>query len=395
MASSARRASVFGFHALLLSAAGQTYFIGLFGAPLRDALGLSEAGLGLLFGSATIASGGLMFWLGAVADRTRLHRAVVAAVLLIVAGAALMATATSALMLLAAFFLLRLGGQGLCGHLGVVAAARYADTGKRGRAMSITVFGVVAGEALWPPLLALALGVLDWRQIWWLVVAGWLLAGLPLLYWLARPLPAPASMPHDTRPDLRRRDLFRLPRFLAPIGVLVVPAFTITAVFFHQSSISDAKGWTLSDIAPAFALYAVAQAATNVLTGRLIDRFSAISLMRVQLWPLAAAMLTLVLLPVSAGPWITFALLGVTTGANSVIVGALWAELFGTRQLGLVRGVYASMMVLATALSPILVGLLLSWQVALAWMCLPMAVYAVVVPWALARFVQPPEPGRI
>lgn len=44
-------------------------------------------------------------------------------------------------------------------------------------------------------------------------------------------------------------------------------------------------------------------------------------------------------------------------GLQSVLSGALWVELFGVATVGCVRGVYAALVVLATAVAPVALGL--------------------------------------
>lgn len=64
----------------------------------------------------------------------------------------------------------------------------------------------------------------------------------------------------------------------------------------------------------------------------------------------------------AAGAWLwsgLYAGLGATAGGQSVLSGALRAEAFGPRAVGLVRGVDAAVMVLATAMAPPLLGGLL------------------------------------
>jgi MFS family permease len=383
----ARRAACFGFFAALTSGAGQTYFIGLFGEPLRATLGLSEGQLGLVYGLATLLSGSLMFWLGAVADRISLPRAALLALGCMSLGAGLLATASHPLMLLPAFLLLRLGGQGLCGHIAIVAAARHADA-RRGRALSIAAFGFIVGEALWPLVITASLDLMPWRAIWTVTAGVLLLVGLPLLAGLSRPLPPPVRVTSDAQtPSLRRIALLRTPRFLAALTVVLLPPFIITALFFHQSSIGGIKGWSLADIAPAFAIFAVAQAVANWLTGRAIDRIGSVAVLRYQILPLVPALLALVWLPPAAGPWLVFALLGMMSGANQVNAGALWAELFGTQHMGKVRGVAAAIMVLATAVAPALLGLALDAGIPMAAWSLPVALYAAVVPLLASRVI--------
>jgi MFS family permease len=78
--------------------------------------------------------------------------------------------------------------------------------------------------------------------------------------------------------------------------------------------------------------------------------------------------------------WLLFCGLGVTAGLTSVVGSAIWVELFGTRQLGMIRGVYAALMVLSTALGPVLLGGLLDAGVTLLAIGIGVAVYVAVVP---------------
>lgn len=382
----AQRAATFGFFAALASGAGQTYFIGLFGEPLRTALSLSEGELGLVYGAATLISGSLMFWLGAVADRISLVRTALLALACMALGATMLAVTTHPLTLLAAFLLLRLGGQGLCGHIAIVAAARHAQT-RRGRALSIAVFGFIIGEAMWPLAITASLDLLPWRMVWLAAAGLLLLVALPLLSMLARPLPPPSPARTGDTPALGRLQLMGMPHFVAGLSVVLLPPFIITALFFHQSSIGAAKGWSLADIAPAFAVFAITQAAANWLTGRAIDRLGSVGVLRFQILPLAPALAALVWLPGTTGPWLVFALLGVMSGANHVNAGALWAELFGTEQMGKVRGVAAAIMVLATATAPPLLGLALDAGIPLVAWCVPIALYAMLAPELAGRII--------
>jgi MFS family permease len=52
-------------------------------------------------------------------------------------------------------------------------------------------------------------------------------------------------------------------------------------------------------------------------------------------------------------------LIGLTTGAIFTLMAALFAELYGTRHLGAVRGLVSSFTVFGTALAPGVTGLLL------------------------------------
>lgn len=388
-ATETRRHAVFGLCAALASSFGQTFFIGLFGAPLRAEYGLTEDAFGALYGAATLTSGLLMFWLGGIADRHAMRNAASFALGLLAAGAGLMASGQGVVVLAVALFMLRLGGQGLLGHLAVVAAAR-GRAARRGRTVAWAALGFILGEAAFPAGATVLTAAAGWRWTWWAAAAVVLVVGLPGLRALAGDMAPAARAARDEGEsrDWRRRDLLRNPAFLAVLSVVLVPAFVVTAVFFHQSSLGELRRWAPWQVAAAFALFAGCQAAATVTAGRLVDRLGSPSVLRFVLLPLAAGVLVLGLLTGPAGLFVLFAGLGATAGANAVVAGAVWAELFGTRQLGRVRGVYAALMVLSSAASPPLLGGALAAGWPLTWLCLVAAGYAALAPQAAARVLR-------
>ncbi len=382
-------AGQFALIAALFSSAGQTFFIGLFGAEFRSEFGLSESLLGLIYGMATLCSGLLMFWLGSIADRWSVQRAVVFSLTILVTGTLLVALTPGLVFLAVGLFLLRLGGQGLCGHLAMVVAARYASR-FRGRSVAMASYGFILGEAIFPLCVAWALGVSDWRGVWLMTAGLWVTVALPLLWSRASRLGLVPSNPADSTPSsvpsgvveghITRWRLLSHPGFLRVLSVVLVPPVVVTAVFLHQGTLAELLGWQLTDVARGFLVFAGIQFLLAFAGGRLIDRFSARALLRFSLLPAGLGLLGLSMLPPHLALLGLFAGLGMTAGMNSVISGAVWVELFGTAQLGMIRGVYAALMVISTALGPVVLGLLFDWSVSLLAMALAYLAYAVVVP---------------
>lgn len=382
----ARRGARFGFLAAASSGPGQTYFIGLFGAFLREDFALTDATLGALYGIATLSSGLLMFWLGELADRLALRRAISLAVFLVVGGCVLIASAPAAPVMGLGLFLLRLGGQGLAGHFAIVAAARFGGA-KHGRGIATASMGFLLGEAIYPSLVTAALGLTDWRTVWLLSALALLTIFVPVLRRLATSLPfagAAAAATGVDEIDWNRRKLAVSAPFLSTLGVVLVPSFVVTAIFFHQSTLAGKLGWVPPQVARAFILFAVCQGLGMLLAGRLIDRFTARALLPYYLLPLAGGLMATVSVSPQVALWLLFGGVGLSAGCNSVVGGAIWVEVFGIRKLGLIRGVYAATMVTMTAASPVLLGMLLSSGANLATIFAPVIAYAVVVPALLA-----------
>jgi MFS family permease len=167
--------------------------------------------------------------------------------------------------------------------------------------------------------------------------------------------------------------------------VVLVSPFVVTAVFLHQGTLASIKDWSAAGVASAFVGFAAAQAVSTWLAGRWVDSHGAARVFRIYLWPVTAAMLLLAFAPSTWALWGLFLGLGFTAGGNSVVSGALWADVFGIDNLGLVRGVYTGFMVITTAVSPLLLGLALEAGVRLPMMALAVATYAALVPWLAAR----------
>jgi len=374
----------FAFLAALCSSFGQTFYIGLFGADFRAEFGLSESALGTLYGSATLVSGLSMFWLGAIADHLTMRRAISITMILLAAGAALVGLTAGVAGLFIGLFMLRLGGQGLAGHLAVVAAGRYA-VARRGRAVAMATYGFILGEAVLPPAVAAAMGWMGWREAWWCVAALVALLALPSLFGLAGPLVSKVEVGESDCAEIdtsvhSRRSLFANHRFLRVLSVALVSPFVVTALFLHQGSLAERLGWSLSSVASGFVLFAGMQALAAFCGGRLVDRFSARALLRFYLFPLGIGVLGLGLLPPAPAMWLMFAGLGLTAGVNGVVCGAVWVELFGTARLGMIRGVYAALMVVSTAFGPVVLGFLFDLDVSLLAMGVGLALYIVFFP---------------
>jgi len=380
-----RSAGRFALAAALSSSLGQTFFIGLFGGQLREDFDLSQSAFGALYGGATLTSGLLMFWLGSLADHWSMRRSIALALSGLALGAALIAQAQTVVGLIVALFLLRLCGQGLAGHLAVVAAARYAR--RRGRAVAMVSYGFILGEAILPSAVAFAMIGMDWREVWLTAAAVSAVVALPILVWLAWPLTHPLDLnrvqgrvePGDVR-TMTRRKLFSQASFLRVLTLVLLPAVVVTAVFLHQGTIAERLGWQLSDLASGFLLFAALQGVFAFAGGRIVDRFSARVLLRVALLPAGFGLLALAVLDPAYSLWFLFAGVGMTSGLNGVITGAIWVELFGLAQLGLIRGVYSALMVVSSALGPVFLGALFDWQVSFMTMALAYLLYALLVP---------------
>jgi MFS family permease len=145
--------------------------------------------------------------------------------------------------------------------------------------------------------------------------------------------------------------------FAVPV-TLLIPFFS-TGLIIHLGVIAEHKGWSLEWVASCFIASAVTGRVSSFCMGPLVDRFTARRLFPFALVPYAFALTVLMQSthPYAALVWLGMA--GLSFGAVSVTMPALWAEVFGVASLGAISSVVGSAGVFATALSPALFGWLL------------------------------------
>lgn len=353
------------------SAFGQTYFIALFAPWLKYELGLTNGSFGLVYTVATIASAFVLLVSGSLSDKFLVRNLAIVVILLFATACLSMAVNTSAWLLLPIFFALRLLGQGWLGHLVFTGVGRWYHR-RRGRMMSIAVLGFPVSEAIMPVTAVWLIALIGWRQTWILAAGTLLLVTLPMILVLLRREPwtksADIGVSVDAEADgairhWTRAEVLGLPAFFVVVSGIVAPSFVMTGIFFHQVFLVSEKGWTLAWFAgwfPAFAFFSVV---SSLAAGWLVDRSGAQKLLPYFLLPMAAGVAILASTRAQATVPFFMILAAITSGSSSTLLGSLWAELFGTRHLGAIRSVAFAGQVLASALAPGLIGLLLDWGV--------------------------------
>ncbi|KJS41128.1 MAG: MFS transporter [Roseovarius sp. BRH_c41] len=343
------------------SSFGQTYFISIFAGEIRETFGLSHGQWGGVYMLGTTASALVMVWAGGLTDHFRVRR-LAPLVLAMMVGACLFMAANPVWWLLPlVIFALRFTGQGMMSHLAVVAMARW-FVAARGKALSIATLGFALGEAFLPLIFVSLLRVHDWRVLW--VAAGIVAAiGIPLLLLLLRRERTPQSWAqtsqslgmdarHWTRNQSLRHYLFW---FMVP--ALLGPSAFNTAFFFHQVHIAEVKAVSHVALVAMFPIYTAVGIGAMILSGWALDRIGTARLLPFMQLPMVVAFLCFAM---ADGPGLLlagFVFLAMTTGANSTLPNAFWAEFYGTAHLGSIKAMAAALMVFGSAIGPGLTGL--------------------------------------
>ena len=355
---------LFGFIFTFFSSFGQSYFLGLFNSSIRDALSITHGQFGSIYASATLCSSLLLIWVGKKIDDVNIFKFAFFVTILLSFACFFFSKITSIFLLFIAIFLMRFSGQGMMSHTASTTISRY-FTKTRGRALSISWFGLSSAEFILPVLMVYLLTILDWQNLW-LIFSITVLIVLPISSYLLIKnlnLDSRETESEDIKEieikQWKRVEVIKDYRFyIISLNMLAMPwIFTGFAVF--QSFIQTSKGWGPYVIAQSFMSYSILSVLTLFLSGFLIDKFTSRKLLIYMNIPLLLAVIVLILFDTSITAFIFLGLVGISNGFANILGSSTWAELYGVKYLGSIKALTTALMVFATAFGTALFGFLI------------------------------------
>lgn len=352
----------FGWLLTFFSSFGQTFLISLYVPEILNQFSLSKTGFGLIYGISTIAASLILMKVGPIIDYRPIKPFTLFTVLLLGCSSIILAVAFHPFFLVLGLLGLRLAGQGLMSHISLSVMSRQFDE-DRGKALSLSSLGYSMGEMLFPVLITSLIAGFGWRNS---ILFSGLSASVVLLLFLQK-LNLKKYDVMGTESISRKKDHSLLSAIVSKKEFWILSpsifffSFVVTGIFFYQLLLAKDKQWTVEWFAVSFATYAVAKFLFTLFTGTLTDRMSAKKLFPFYLLPQITALLVLTLVH---GPWaapLFFILTGISAGANSVVQSAVLVETYGSQNIGGVRSVFSTLMVISTAAPP-LYGLLLDHE---------------------------------
>jgi predicted MFS family arabinose efflux permease len=355
---------LFGFIFTFFSSFGQSYFLGLFNSSIRDALSITHGQFGSIYASATLCSSLLLIWVGKKIDDVNIFKFALFVIILLSFACFFFSKVSSVFLLFIAIFLMRFSGQGMMSHTASTTISRY-FTRTRGRALSISWFGLSSAEFIMPVLMVYLLTIIDWQNLW-LIFSITVLIILPIASFLLI-----KNLNLDSRETSNenikeveikqwsRREVIKDYRFyIISLNMLAMPwIFTGFAVF--QSFIQTSKGWGPYVIAQSFMSYSILSVLTLFLSGFLIDKFTSRKLLIYMNIPLLFSVVVLYFFDTPITAFLFLGLVGISNGFANILGSSTWAELYGVKYLGSIKALTTALMVFATAFGTALFGLLI------------------------------------
>ena len=355
---------LFGFIFTFFSSFGQSYFLGLFNSSIRDALSITHGQFGSIYASATLCSSLLLIWVGKKIDDVNIFKFAFFVIILLSFACFFFSKISSVFLLFIAIFLIRFSGQGMMSHTASTTISRY-FTKTRGRALSISWFGLSSAEFIMPVLMVYLLTIIDWQNLW-VIFSLTVLIILPIAsFLLIKNLNLDSREASDEdKKDVeikqwKRREVIKDYRFyIISSNMLAMPwIFTGFAVF--QSFVQSSKGWGPYVIAQSFMSYSVLSVLTLFLSGYLIDKFTSRKLLIYMNIPLLLSVTVLFFFDAPFTAFIFLGLVGISNGFANILGSSTWAELYGVKYLGSIKALTTALMVFATAFGTALFGFLI------------------------------------
>ena len=355
---------LFGFIFTFFSSFGQSYFLGLFNSSIREALSITHGQFGSIYASATLCSSLLLIWVGKKIDDVNIFKFAFFVIILLSFACFFFSRITSVFLLFIAIFLMRFSGQGMMSHTASTTISRY-FTKTRGRALSISWFGLSSAEFIMPVLMVYLLTFIDWQNLW-LIFSISVLIILPIAsFLLIKNLNLDSREANDENikeveiKQWKRREVIKDYRFyIISSNMLAMPwIFTGFAVF--QSFVQTSKGWGPYVIAQSFMSYSVLSVLTLFLSGFLIDKFTSRKLLIYMNIPLLLSVIVLFFFDTPITAFIFLGLVGISNGYANILGSSTWAELYGVKYLGSIKALTTALMVFATAFGTALFGYLI------------------------------------
>ena len=356
---------------LVLTSPGQTYAVSVFIDHFINDLGLSRSVVSTLYTVGTLTASFALPFVGRQIDRRGSRYVMTAVVVVFGLVCVYMGFVTNALMVGIGFVGLRMLGQG---SLSLISRNVINQWWVRRRGFVMGLAGIAAallGAGGFPNLINSMIPQFGWRVTYILLGLLIWLVMLPISLIFIRNRPEDYGLQPDGDTPISEnntrnktvlednwtlKEATRTPVFWLVAASLAAPSMLNTGLTFHIFSIFQDSGLSSDVTAAVFVPLAAAAATLRLAGGILIDRIPARFLLSFSLLLNAIVLIMAPRLPTVTVALLFGVIMGASNGIEQTVSGVIWAKYFGRLHLGSITGVVSTILVAASALGPMPMG---------------------------------------
>jgi MFS family permease len=357
----------------LLSYGVLTVAFGVFFPFMAEALQLGRGLLASVAAAARLVSAVLAPLLGPLVDRHGPRGLMGLGVLSLAGGAVALAAAGNAWHVFLGYGVVMAFGSVALGELtGDTTVARW-FVRRRGRALAVSTMGLSTAGIVIPLPVALLIGALGWRGAWLALAAVILALGTAATAVMRRRPEDHGLVPDGTPPPraaaggpiaapevaLSAREAARTPAFWLLVLSTNLAGLGFFGINLHLFSYVTDAGLSAAVAAAMITYLYTLHTVAKPLWGLIAERVHVRHCIAACYAGGAVGVLVLLLAPASvAGLALFGTVYGLTRGAQSFVTSLAWADYFGRRSQGAIRGLASPFRHLAAAAGPVVGGVL-------------------------------------
>ncbi|TCT12139.1 cyanate permease [Natranaerovirga pectinivora] len=354
------------------SGPGQTYSISIFIDQYIGQFGWERSLVSLMYSLATICAGFVLFLIGRCIDKYKHRRMSIIIAILLGIACIWSSFVINPVMLFIGFFMLRLFGQGSMSLLSSTLVPQWFIK-RRAFALSLMSLGMVTSAAVVPIINNFTIELWGWRVTWrvWAILL-WVIY-LPVAYIFLRNKPEdigllPDNLKTDVSTEENRsqedtmeiswtlNEAVKTRSFWLMLFNIAVPSMISTGIVFHFYSIIGENGLDRTVATLVLSTMAMVSFPVTFLAGYIVDKI------KVQYVMVAMFIIELVgiIILINSRHIAIVLLFGITSGLvkglNGVCVNYVWANYYGRKHLGSIKGASMTIGVIGSAFGPLPFG---------------------------------------
>jgi MFS family permease len=332
------------------------FTFGVFMKPIADDLLLSRATLSVVLTIGLCTTGLCVPIAGRLVDRYGPRKVTLPAIVLMGIGMMLPAFATRPWHLIAAYALLGVAaaGQTPLPYARIVASS-FVE--RRGFALGLTMAGVGLGTMLLPQYASHLISGFGWRSAYLCIGATVISVAAPTFYVLVRERPADGHPVTDGElPGLTVSEALHQRSFWLITGACFLTTLTAAGILAHIVPLLVDRGGDPGRAAAAISAAGLAMIMGRIMSGLLLDRFSAPSVAAGFFAIQGLGVAVLLTASSTAGATLATFLVGLGLGAEVDLIAFMLARYYGMRAYGSLYGLLFGAFMLAGGTGPLVMG---------------------------------------